>query len=93
MPSAFKDVISQLQKQRAAIDRAIAALEEVGDETVEPTEIGRRERPAKKGSVTKKAGRKRTLSPEARQRIAEAQRKRWAASKKGTKKAAAKKAD
>jgi hypothetical protein len=33
-------------------------------------------------SVPKKAGRKRTMSPEARARIAEAQRKRWAAAKK-----------
>jgi hypothetical protein len=35
---------------------------------------------------------KRTMSPEARARIAEAQRKRWAAAKRATKKAAPKKA-
>ena len=36
----------------------------------------------------RKPGKKRTLSPEARARIAAAQRKRWAAQKKAAKKAA-----
>jgi ABC-type transporter Mla subunit MlaD len=75
MPSAFKDVIRQLQRQKIAIDRAIAALQEVGDETADLAESSRQTRPAKKR-------RKRTMSAEARKRISEAVRKRWAAAKK-----------
>lgn len=78
MPSAFKDVIRQLEKQKVAIDRAIAALQQVGDDEVESAE-----RP---GSRPVKKHRKRMMSAEARERIAEAQRKRWAAAKKGSKK-------
>jgi len=37
--------------------------------------------PAAKAAPAKKGKKRRTLSPEARQRIAEAQRKRWAAQK------------
>jgi hypothetical protein len=80
MSSAFKQIISQLQKQKIAIERAIAALQEVGDEgfdTEAPTAVAK-----------KTPARKRTMSPEARKRISEAVRKRWAAAKKATKKAA-----
>ena len=90
MPSAFKDIISQLQRQKAAIDRAIAALQEVGDiEEAEPR------KPAKKAArkvVAKKAATKRTLSAEARKRISEAVKKRWAETKKAAKKSSAKSA-
>jgi ABC-type transporter Mla subunit MlaD len=97
MTSSFKQIISQLEQQRTAIDRAIAALQEVGDEGSEQSQQTRptAERTsggagAKKGSK-KKAGGKRTLSPEARERIAEAQRQRWAAAKRASKKQAANK--
>ena len=92
MTSAFREIISQLERQRTAIDRAIAALQEVGEEGFEQAQAGRApvNQPsgagaAKKGPAKKTAGR-RTLSAEARQRIAAAQRKRWAAAKKATKK-------
>jgi hypothetical protein len=86
MPSAFKDIISQLQKQKIAIDRALAALQEIGDvEEAEPTRP-----PAKKAA--KKSAAKRTLSPEARKRISDAVKKRWAATKRAAKKSKAKSA-
>ncbi len=79
MPNNFKEIITKLEKQRAAIERALSALREVDDsETVKAARRGR----------TKKIRRKRTLSLEARERISAAQRKRWAALKKATKKAA-----
>ena len=93
MPSAFSEVISQLQKQRAAIDKAIAALQQVGDEDVDQGAEPRT--PAKKAAkkaIGNKAAAKRTLSPEARKRISDAVKKRWAAAKKGQKKQASKKA-
>ena len=43
-------------------------------------------KPGKKSATPAKKGSKRTLSPEARARIAEAQKKRWAAAKKSAKK-------
>jgi hypothetical protein len=79
MPNNFKEIISQLEKQKAAIERALSALREVED--TDRMEAPRRGR-------TKNAREKRTLSAEARERISAAQRKRWAAVKKGTKKAA-----
>jgi hypothetical protein len=90
MANAFKDIISQLQKQKIAIERAIAALQEVGDDTGPKT--GSSERRTAKKSAAKKAsakstGRKRIMSPEARKRISDAVRKRWAAVKKAAKKA------
>jgi hypothetical protein len=82
MSSAFKQIISQLQRQKIAIERAIDALQEVGDEQT-PT-LAANKAPAKKTTG------KRTMSPEARKRISEAVRKRWAAIKKGTKTSAKK---
>jgi hypothetical protein len=93
MPSAFKDIISQLQRQKIAIERALAALQEVGDtgfEEAEPPRPSTKE--AAKKATTKKAAAKRTLSPEARKRISDAVKKRWAATKRPAKKSSAKKA-
>jgi hypothetical protein len=63
------------------MDRALAAIQDVGD--VEEGELPRQQ--AKKAA-------KRTLSPEARKRISEAVKKRWAATKKAAKKSSAKSA-
>jgi primosomal protein N' len=79
MPNYFKEIINKLEKQKAAIERALSALREMDDS--EWMEVPHSRKP-------KKVRRKRTLSAEARQRISAAQRKRWAAVKKGTKKAA-----
>ena len=62
-----ENVISQLEEQRSAIDRAIAALREVNASPSSGTQA----HPSK----TKK----RRLSPEGRRRIIEATKKRWAA--------------
>ena len=79
MTNSFKDVVSQLQKQKSAIERAITALQDVGEEPVREAESPRKQGP-------RKIRRKRTLSADARKRIAEAQRQRWAAVKKAASK-------
>lgn len=91
MESSFKSIIRQLEKQRIAIDRAIGALREVGDESV-AEQITPIVAPARKKRAQKAVKKRSALSPEARERIAAAQRKRWAAQKRsaGTKSAAKK---
>ncbi len=88
-------IISQLEQQKAAIDRAIAALREVGPTGPRPG------RPRKiQGAELLKNGRKRRrMTAEGRARIAEAAKKMWAAKrasgsvkKSATKKARGKKA-
>ena len=68
----------------AAIDKELARLQRVRKGLVKKEQAAKkaesgRSRGAKKGA-------KRTMSPAARAKIAEAQRKRWAAVKKGKKK-------
>ncbi len=84
MLSNFKDIINRLEQQKAAIDKAIAALREFDD-----GESSESERPKSTAAkAVKKAGKKRVMSEEGRRRIAEASRKRWAAVRKAaTKKA------
>jgi hypothetical protein len=65
-----ENVISQLENQRSAIDRAILALREATG-TAPASEVAL---PNGDG-----APRKRRLSPEGRRRIIEATKKRWAA--------------
>ena len=67
-------IIERLERQRAAIDRAIGALREIAGDTSPG--------PVRSAPVPKKA-RKRRLSPEGRARIAEAARKRWAEQRAG----------
>jgi hypothetical protein len=65
-----ENVISQLETQRSAIDRALEALREVagkGGLAIMPGSNGQR--------------RKRHLSPEGRRRIVEATKRRWAAAR------------
>ena len=83
MTKDIADIIKRLEKQKIAIERAIAALTGIDEEEVTPSVAAKRGRP-------KKVARKRVLSPEAKERIAAAQRKRWAATKRAAK--AAKKA-
>jgi hypothetical protein len=66
----------------AAIDQEIARLQNARNLLAGSAEIKRRGRPAGTG---KKQAKKRVLSAAARQKIAEAQRKRWAAQKKQSK--------
>lgn len=67
----------------AAIDQEIARLQSARNLLAGSEEAKRRGRPAGTG---KKQAKKRTLSASARAKIAEAQRKRWAASREQTKK-------
>ena len=94
MANAFKDIITQLQKQKIAIERAIAALQEV-DNDAGPQTNSSEQAPAKKSSTKKASAKstdsKRTMSPEARKRISDAVRKRWAAVKKAANKTSARK--
>ena len=67
----IQNVISQLERQRDAIERALQALREIGDAAAPAAPKG----PA---PAQKKRGRKRGMSAAGRARIGEATRKRWA---------------
>ena len=64
-----ENVISQLERQRSAIDRAISALREVAGKS----SLAKVTSPSSNGQH-----RKRHLSPEGRRRIIEATKRRWA---------------
>jgi hypothetical protein len=64
-----ENVISHLEKQRSAIDRALSALREISGSSASGSDHTTRTRSQKK---------KRHLSPEGRRRIIEATKKRWA---------------
>ncbi len=70
---SLNDILSTIDAEIACLQQARALLTGPG---------GKRGR---KSASTKSAKGKRTLSPEARKRIADAQRKRWAAQKNATK--------
>ena len=66
------NVISRLEKQRSAIDRALLALREIsGSNTPNAQPVGQSK------------SRKRRLSPEGRRRIIEATKRPWAAKRSG----------
>lgn len=67
----------------ATIDAEIAKLQQARNLIAGTGKVTLGGKPDRIGRP-KKAGRKRTLSPESRKRIADAQRKRWAAAKKTT---------
>lgn len=69
-------IISELERQRVAIDRAIAALRDVTGPSAAASSTQASVKRANAPAATKK---RRQLSPEGRQRIVEATRKRWAA--------------
>jgi hypothetical protein len=82
-------VIAELRAERAAIDQALAALERIAKAATGK----RRGRPPSWLSATSTASggeiaaagearKKRNLSPEVRKKMAEAQKKRWAAYRK-----------
>jgi hypothetical protein len=73
MTNGLKDIVLRLQRQRATIDSAIAALEGVDDDA--PPAM------AKRSGRPKKTSAKRVMSAEGRERIAAAQRKRWGAAR------------
>jgi hypothetical protein len=78
----LESIVSQLQRQRDAIDKALEALRGV---TGSPTSQSAKQGSSKRqGAPTKK---RRTISAEGRLRMAEAQQKRWAAKRSTEKKA------
>jgi hypothetical protein len=82
MAQGFDGIITQLEQQKAAIDKALAALRDVdanGAATVE-TPVAEQQAPAT---------RKRGMTPEGKARLVAALKKRWAAKKRADKKAAA----
>jgi hypothetical protein len=73
-------IIEQLETWRVGIDNAIASVTALrGIEAIVPPFSAAPVRPA---AATKKATKKRVLSPEGRKKISEASRKRWANLKK-----------
>ena len=72
-------MITELRSERAAIEQALLVLERLAG-----SHGKRRGRPpawlsaAKSGAAGSDSGAKRTVSPEARKRMAAAQKKRWA---------------
>ena len=64
--SGLNEIIQELEAQRAAIDKALQALRETGT-----TAVGVR----KRGRPAKRAPR---LTPEGRQRLRDAMKRRWA---------------
>jgi hypothetical protein len=75
MTNGLKEVIKGLEKQKTAIERALAALREVDGTAVESAPLAavpaRRGRPKRTGGMT----------PEGRKRLSEALKKRWAVKK------------
>ena len=79
----INDIITRLEQQRAAIDRALEALRSVSGLSSASAPVRRGPgRPKKTAPVTKQ---KRQLSPEGRARIIAALKKRWSAKKKAAK--------
>jgi hypothetical protein len=76
----FKEIIARLEAQKGAIDQAIAVLRAFEDDAVGTPVIPIVDRTAKN------TGTKRVMSEEGRRRIADAQKKRWAAKKRAAKK-------
>ncbi len=69
-----ENIIAQLEKQLDSIQRALSALREVSGSTaaVQPTGVKRGRPPLKR------RGGKRNMTAEARKRMSEGQRRRWA---------------
>ena len=77
-PMAIDSIIAQIDAEIARLTQARSLLATLGSTTVAVVEAKAARSPAKKRK-------KRVLSAEARKRIADAQRKRWAAQKAKTK--------
>ena len=84
MANAFTDIIARLEGQKAAIERALAALREIGGPVLESAAA--RVPVTAKTPTKRKAKRKTRITPEGRARLAEAMRARWAAKKAASKK-------
>ena len=75
---AIDSILEQIDAEIARLTQARSLLASMGKAAVKVTERKNKKSPAGAKGKTKKT---RVLSPEARKRIADAQRKRWAAQK------------
>jgi len=88
MAAGIKEIITQLEQQRDAIERALTALRDVDENSgvsappAAPAASGKAARKKRKGGMT----------PEGKQRLIAALKARWAAKKAGQATATAKKA-
>jgi hypothetical protein len=82
MASGFNEIIAQLERQREAIDRALAALREV-DGRAAAAPPAERKTSKKSASAAKpaKTKRKSGMTPEGKERLVAALKARWAAKK------------
>jgi hypothetical protein len=87
MAKKLKRLVELLEQRITAIERALASSR-AADDALEPTAISETDN----AEVVTTPVRKRPLSAEARERIAAAQRKRWAVKRKATKNATKKRA-
>ena len=83
---AIESILTQIDAEIAKLKQVRSLLASTGKVAVEVTEpitkkAKKAAKAAKAAPAGKKAKKRRVLSPEARQRIADAQRKRWAAQK------------
>ena len=72
MAGGLNDIIARLEEQKSAIERALSALREIEGTGVQSGE----ETPPAPRKV--RAKRKRGITPEGRNRLAEAMKRRWA---------------
>ena len=84
MTDGLKIAIEQLERQKAAIEKALVVLREIDGPVAPVTKRAYKKREAAP------APKKRTMSEEGRRRIGEATRKRWAAKRAANAKAAKK---
>jgi hypothetical protein len=85
------NIISRLETQKAAIDRALETLQDfAATGSVTPQQSGRKKQSGRKTQAARKGG----MTPEGRRRLALAMKRRWAAKRTGkqAKQATAKKA-
>jgi hypothetical protein len=73
---ALNDIISRLESQKQAIEKALSALREVGG--------GASTAPAKRAYTRRGAKKTGGISAEGRRRLAEAMKKRWALKRAGS---------
>jgi hypothetical protein len=78
---AIDSILAQIDSEIARLKQARSLLANTGKVAAKIIERTTKKAPAKVKTKTAKARKTRVLSPEARKRIADAQRKRWAAQK------------
>ncbi len=78
---ANKEVLAAIDKEIARLQQARDILAGSGEDAEETPRSRGAAKQVTKRRVGRPAGTKRVLSPEARKRIADAQKKRWAAQK------------